>query len=149
MPIADPMEPDLGDMLGGNTNNETSLGVITQIANFLTKWNQVDERDPFKWILNKTRLDERQINAIAYYVQGLEIIIHNDLRTIWGSDPKQYENMPLPMTAGTIAYMHGRISLHGEVRKEVKESIMAPDLRDRREEKHETLTFTEKLFGKK
>ena len=52
------------------------------------------------------------------------------------------------MTAATIAYMNGRISLHGEVRTEVKESIMAPDLRDKREEKHETLTFTERLLGK-
>jgi len=149
MPLTDATEPDLNDVLGGDYNDDTSIGVVTQIANFLTKWNKVDEKDPFKWVLDKTRLDERQISAIAYYVKGLEVIIHNDLRTIWGTDPEKYKDTPLPMTEGTIAYMHGRISLHGEVRTEVKESIMAPDLRDKREEKTETLTFTEKLLGKK
>lgn len=148
MPLDD-REPDLSDVLGGDFTDTTSVGVVTQIASFLKEWNQIGEKDQFKWVLNKTRLDEKQITAIAYYVHATDMIIKNDLRTIWGTDPKKYQDIPLPMTTATTSYMHGRISLHGEVRKEVKESIMAPDLRDRRNEEPEKMTFTEKLLGRK
>jgi len=116
-------------------------------CNFLTRWHRVDETDPFKWVLDKTRLNENEIKSIAYYIYTLQKIIDNDIRTIFHSNPRDYDKIKLPMVEGTIAFMHGQISLHGKVRDDLKESIMAPDT-TRQEPEEEKPTMKEKILGR-
>lgn len=117
-------------------------------CNFLTRWHKVDETDPFKWVLDKTRLNEKEIKSIAYSIFALDKIIENDLKTIFHSNPEDYKKITLPMTEGTLAFMHGQISMNGKVRDDLKESIMAPDLSAKEINEEEKPTMKEKILGK-
>ena len=131
---------DLLDTSGGDTDSD-----FKYLCHLMKQLYRLGEKDRYRWIADKTRLDERQITAIAYYVSVYFTIINNDISGIWGENPhdEKYKDIRLPLVEATESFMSLRVSLHGKEREEImnilrqykekEESLeeRKPSLRDR------------------
>jgi len=138
---------ELEDVLGTETEDFSAISDKKYTIDFLKDWHQVTEPDPFKWVLNKTRLNEKQIPAIAFYIYARKQVIDNDIRIIFRKDPEEFKRIHFPLYDGAIAYMHGQISLHGKEREELTKTLMPPDLRKTTEEEPQEKTLRQRFMG--
>ena len=143
-------EPDLSDVLDTDSGDLGNLSMVAQFTNFLSKIYNVGEKDKFKYVSDKTRLDENQIVNLGYGVVALDVTIRNDLLTVFKcSDAElvELEKIHLPLTDASILFMHLRISLHGAEREEWTRMMMPPDLRDQYKEEPTKLSLGERVRG--
>ena len=143
-------EPQLGDVLDTSGGDLGNLSMVAQFTNFLSKIYNIGEKDKFKYVSDKTRLDEGQIINLGYGVAAIEVTIRNDLRTVFECSEKEVEELDrirLPLYDASIAFMHLRISLHGKEREEWTRMMMPPDLRDQYKEEPSRLSMGERIRG--
>ena len=143
-------EPQLSDVLDSDSGDLGNLSMVAQFTNFLSKIYNIGEKDKFKYVSDKTRLDENQIIYLSYGVSDIDTAIRNDLRTVFHCTEKEMEELDkihLPLVDASIQFMHLRISLHGQEREEWTRMMMPPDLRDQYKEEPSRLSMSERIRG--
>ena len=148
MPIDE--EPQLSDVLDSDSGDLGNLSMVAQFTNFLSKIYNIGEKNKFKYVSDKTRLDENQIIYLGYGVSAIDTAIQNDLITVFNCTPTELEELSkirLPLVEASIQFMHLRISLHGQEREEWTRMMMPPDLRDQYKEEPTKLSMGERIRG--